>query len=45
MTVTNTLAFYNKAPITAVKIFIVKAPGVNVLKLYLFIYERSTEIR
>jgi hypothetical protein len=34
MEVANTLAYYNMATITAVKIFIVQAPGVNVVTQY-----------
>jgi hypothetical protein len=35
MTVTTTLAYYDTATITAVKCFIVQAPGSNIIKLFL----------
>ncbi len=34
MAVANTLTYYNTATIRAVKSFIVKAPGVNLIKLF-----------
>ena len=34
MEVANTLAYYDTATITAVKSFIVQAPGANVIKLF-----------
>jgi hypothetical protein len=34
MEVANALAYYDTATITAVKSFIVQAPGVNLLKLF-----------
>jgi hypothetical protein len=34
MEVANTLAYYNAATITAVKCFIVQAPGVCIIKLF-----------
>jgi hypothetical protein len=34
MEVENTLAFYDTTKVTAVKSFIVQAPGVNVIKLF-----------
>jgi hypothetical protein len=37
MEVANTLAYYDTETITAVKSFIVQAPGVNVIKLFSFV--------
>jgi hypothetical protein len=37
MEVANTLAYYDTETITAVKSFIVQAPGVKVIKLFSFV--------
>jgi hypothetical protein len=37
MEVANTLAYYDTATITAVRNFTVQAPGVNVIKLFIFV--------
>jgi hypothetical protein len=37
MGVEDTLAYYDMATITAVKRFVVQAPGVNVTKTYFFV--------
>jgi hypothetical protein len=44
MELANTLAYYDMTTIMAVKSFIVQAPGVKVLKIFLFINDVSTVV-
>jgi hypothetical protein len=39
--VANTLAYYDTATITAVKSFIVQAPGVNMLSFFYYINDQE----
>ena len=43
MAVANTLAYYDTATITAVKSFIVQAPGVNAIKLVSFVADKEAK--
>jgi hypothetical protein len=40
----NTLAYYDTATITAVKSFIVQAPGVNAIKLVSFVADKEAKL-
>jgi hypothetical protein len=41
--VADTLAYYDAATITAVKSFLVQAPGVNVIKYFFFVADNEAK--